>query len=248
MLLEILAEEGLRREVQVVGDLLDAHARILQQGLCLEDHRFVDPPGGGLAAHLLDHRGEVFGRDVELLGIEAHVPLLLVVTLEQRHELVEKHLTAPLLDRIGPLALVDLGDDIEGRGEERANDLVAVALLVAAQHRLDHLEQLPDLLDVLRRHGKQRGLAETHVDGQRSREIDLDLIDERLREGQKIGRSVRRTFDRADDAVGIEEDDRVGPHLIGLHVDRDGGLACHHDDGRKSVDRRRIVGRRVVLC
>ena len=75
MLFEILAEEGLRREIEVVGDLLNAHSGILEQGLGFEDHRLVDPPRGGLAAHLLHHGREVFGRDIELLGVEAHVAL-----------------------------------------------------------------------------------------------------------------------------------------------------------------------------
>ena len=66
MLLEIFAEEGLGREIEVVGDFLDAHAGIFQQGLGFEDDRFVDPPCGGLAADLLDRGREVFGRDVEL--------------------------------------------------------------------------------------------------------------------------------------------------------------------------------------
>ena len=71
------------------SDLLNAHSGILEQGLGFEDHRLVDPPRGGLAAHLLHHGREVFGRDIELLGVEAHVALPLVVLLQQRHELVE---------------------------------------------------------------------------------------------------------------------------------------------------------------
>ena len=61
MLLEVLAEKRLGRKIQVVGDLLDAQARILEQRLGLQNHRLVDPLGGGLAAHVLDHRGEVLG-------------------------------------------------------------------------------------------------------------------------------------------------------------------------------------------
>ena len=124
---------------------------------------------------------------------------------------------------------------------------MAVALLVAAQHGLDELEQLPDLLHVLRRHLQHGSLAETHVHRQRRRKVDLNLIDERLGEGQEIGRGVRRALHRADDAVGVEEDDGVGPDMVVLHVDRHGGLARHHDDGREAVDGGRVVGRRVVL-
>ena len=45
MLFEILSEEGLRTEIEVVGDLLNTHARIFQQRLRFEDDRFVDPLG-----------------------------------------------------------------------------------------------------------------------------------------------------------------------------------------------------------
>ncbi len=167
--------------------------------------------------------------------------------LEQGHELVEEHLAAPLLHLVGLLALVDLGDEVEGRGEERADDLVAVALLVAAQHGLDELEELPYLVDVLLRDLQHGGLAEAHVDGQRGREVDLDLVDERLGEGQHVGRGVGRAPDRADDRVGVEEDHRIGAHRVALHVDRDHRLARHHDDGREAVDRHGVVARGVVL-
>ena len=231
----------------MVGDLLNAHSGILEQGLGFEDHRLVDPPRGGLAAHLLHHGREVFGRDIELLGVEAHVALPLVVLLQQRHELVEQHLAAPLLHLAGLLALVDLGDDVERRGEERADDLVAVTLLVAAQHGLDELEQLADFVHVLRRDLQHGGLAEAHIDRQRGREVDLDLVDERFREGQQVGRGVRRTLDCADDRIGVEKDDRVGLDAVILHVDRHGGLARHHNDGRKAVDRGWIIGRGVLV-
>ena len=124
---------------------------------------------------------------------------------------------------------------------------MAVALLVAAEHGLDELEQLADFIHVLRRHLQHRSLAEAHVDRQRGRKVDLDLVDERLRESQQVSRGVRRTFDRADDRIGVEKDDGVGLDVVVLHVDRHRGLARHHDDGRETVDRGRIVGRGVLV-
>ena len=56
MLFEILAEEGLRREIEVVGDLLNAHSGILEQGLGFEDHRLVDPARSSFPADFLDDR------------------------------------------------------------------------------------------------------------------------------------------------------------------------------------------------
>ena len=125
---------------------------------------------------------------------------------------------------------------------------MAVTLLVAAQHGFDQLEQLAYLIHVLRRDFQHGGFPEAHVDRQRGRKVYLDFVDERLGEGEEIGCGVRRTFHRADDAVGIEKDDRIGFDTVILHVDRHGRLACHHDDGRKTVDRSRVLGRRIVLC
>ena len=231
----------------MVGNLLDAHPRILQQGLRFENHRLVDPPGRRLPAHLLHHRRKVFRRDVHLPRVETHVPFPLVILLQKRHELVEQHLAAPLFHLTGLLPLVDLRDDIEGCREKRPDDFVTVALLVAAKHRLDQLEQLPDLIHVLRPDLQHRSLAETHVDRQRRRQVDLDLIDERFRKRQQVGRGIRRALHRPDDRVRIEKHDRIGTHRIVLHVDRHHRLARHHDDRRKAVDRRRIVGRRILV-
>ena len=86
-----------------------------------------------------------------------------------------------------------------------------------------------------------------NVDRQRGRKVNLDFVDERLGEGEEIGCGIGRAFHRADDAVGVEEDDRIGFDTVILHVDRHGRLACHHDDGRKTVDRSRVLGRRIVL-
>lgn len=124
---------------------------------------------------------------------------------------------------------------------------MAVTLLVAAQHGLDQLEQLAYLVHVLRRNFQHGGFPEAHVDRQRGRKVNLDFVDERLGEGEEIGCGVGRAFHRADDAVGVEEDDRIGFDTVILHVDRHGRLACHHDDGRKPVDRSRVLGRRIVL-
>ena len=56
MLLEVFAKEGLGREVELLGNLLDAQPRELQQVLGLHDDGIVDPAGCGLATHLLDGR------------------------------------------------------------------------------------------------------------------------------------------------------------------------------------------------
>ena len=171
--------------------------------------------------------------------------ILLYCLLQELHELLEDHLAAPLPAGFRLVALVEFGDDVEHGREDRADDLVAVALLVAAQHGFDELEELADFVHVLLRDLQTGVLAETHVNGQRRGEVDLDLVYERLGEGQEIRGGIGRTFDRADDAVGVEENQHVGLDLVFVHVDRDHGVAAHHHHGREAVDGCRVLGRRI---
>ena len=81
--LEVAAEERLVREVQVVGDLLYAHRRVFEQGFGLQNHIVVDPLRNRLSADALDERGEVFGRDAELAGVESDAALFAEVFAQQ---------------------------------------------------------------------------------------------------------------------------------------------------------------------
>ena len=167
MLFEVFSEEGLRREVQLLRNLVNALVGVFQQGLRFENHRLVDPTGGRLATHLADRRREVFRGEVELLGIETYIALLAAVLLQKAHEVVEDDAAAPLVLLLRLLVVVDLGDDVEGRREERADDLVAVALLVAVEQLLHQAEDLQDLGDLLLRDAQDGREAELHVDRQR---------------------------------------------------------------------------------
>lgn len=79
MVLEILAEKGLVREIELVGYLLNAQRRIFQQVLRLEYDETVDLVGSRTSAGLADDRRQIFGREVQLVGIEPDRPLLHVV-------------------------------------------------------------------------------------------------------------------------------------------------------------------------
>lgn len=70
VVLEIAPEKGLVREIEAIGYLLDAHRRIAQQILRLEYHVVVNPFDDRTPGRLTDERGEVFGRQIELRGIE----------------------------------------------------------------------------------------------------------------------------------------------------------------------------------
>ena len=89
MALEVFAEERLVGEIQVIGDLLNAHRGVFQQVLGFEHDVVVDPLDGRPAAGLADERRQVFGRQVQLSGVEAHRSLLRVVFAQNIHELAE---------------------------------------------------------------------------------------------------------------------------------------------------------------
>ena len=94
MVLEVFPEKRLVGEIQVVGDLLDAHRGVFQQVLGFEHHIVVDPLHGRAPAGLADDRREVFGRQVQLFGIEPYRTLLHVVPGQHSHKLVEIFLVA----------------------------------------------------------------------------------------------------------------------------------------------------------
>ena len=94
MVLEVFPEKRLVGEIQVVGDLLDAHRGVFQQVFGFEHHIVVDPLHGRAPAGLADDRREVFGRQVQLAGIETDRTLLHVMPGQHPHELVEILLVA----------------------------------------------------------------------------------------------------------------------------------------------------------
>ena len=62
------AEEGGVGEVELYGDFLDGILGLCQSLSDNVDRVVVNPLCGGLAAHLTDHHGEIFGRDVQHVG------------------------------------------------------------------------------------------------------------------------------------------------------------------------------------
>ena len=89
MLLEVFSEERRVREVHVIGNLLDGHSRILQQGLGFQNYIFVNPLAGSLSAYLLDDGRKMLRTQEELFGIEIHSSFLAVMVAHQVDELLE---------------------------------------------------------------------------------------------------------------------------------------------------------------
>ena len=93
MFLEVFEEKRGVGEVQLIGDFLDAAVAVLEHLFGFEDDVLVNPMRGRLAAGVFHDFGEVLRCDAELVGIEPHAALGVVVFADQidkafKHNLV----------------------------------------------------------------------------------------------------------------------------------------------------------------
>lgn len=126
--LEVAAEKGLVRKVELVGDLLNAQVRVLEQGLGLGDDEGVDPLRYGPSADAFDKRCEVLRRDAEPLCIVSDAALLPEVFAELPDELLEILLGARLrrpfgLGMLADVAVQHAADLVDRSGEQVAHDV-----------------------------------------------------------------------------------------------------------------------------
>ncbi len=98
--LEELAEEGLRGEVHLPAQLLDGHIRGAQQRFAFHYYIVVYPFGDAATAYLADDARQVFGREAQPVGIELHLPLLLVVLFQQLAKTFPHFFVAPRRGRL----------------------------------------------------------------------------------------------------------------------------------------------------
>lgn len=94
--LEEFVERGDGQEVEPVTYLLDGHVGIPQQVLCLEHEEGVNPVGGRLSAHILDHGCQIFGRHVHFVSVETHSLLGQEILRNKRKKFFKFGLTARL--------------------------------------------------------------------------------------------------------------------------------------------------------
>ena len=89
MMLEILPEKRLVREIQAIRNLLYVHRRILQQILRLKYHIIINPVGSRLPARPLDKSSEILRREMHLVSIEPHRAFLTEMLTEKHHKFLE---------------------------------------------------------------------------------------------------------------------------------------------------------------
>jgi hypothetical protein len=72
-------EKGLVGEIELVGDLRDAHIAALDHGLSRSDDHFLDPALWRFTGKPGNNFGSIFWRDKKLIGIKTDFPLLPVM-------------------------------------------------------------------------------------------------------------------------------------------------------------------------
>lgn len=109
----------------MIGDFLDGELRVMEEGFGLGNDEVADPLRGTLAAIVLNGHGEVFRRDTELVGIELHGALLLMIGGEEVHESLKEEAAAAgggTVDLRVRLVFAHEADDAEQEGLEEALD------------------------------------------------------------------------------------------------------------------------------
>lgn len=270
MAFEITAEEGLVGKIQVIGNLLYAHVGGLEQRLGLENHVIVNPVGDRFAAHPLDERGEVLGRDAELLRIEGDAALRFVVLAQQAHELLEIEHTAAayggLVNRLCRLVAVeDVANLVDGRRDQSADDVVA-------EEGLGPLEFMPHLLDEAAQHlalllskfdAGLIGIAEK--ERHHALDVDVDMPHELGGDGYHVGLELVVGVG-LDDVLGRIDEQAVPRKPERIEIERYFGLALRTypdeegidatgvaekaplriADGDQAASRKFVLGRRAV--
>ena len=225
--LEVAAEERLVREVQVVGDLLYAHRRVFEQGFGLQNHIVVDPLRNRLSADALDERGEVFGRDAELAGVESDAALFAEVFAQQVGELLEILFGTVvrivlLFGMLREVVVHDIPDLVNRCGDQSADDVEREMGLRPAGFAFDLGDHAAHGAALF---GRQRQCGD----------VDVDAAHEVGRYGDDVGLEILLRIYLQDIFRGKDEH-RILLQPEFMQVERYGGLPFGADSDYEGVD------------
>lgn len=239
MVPKILPERGLVGEVQVVGDLLDAHRGVFQQVLGFDHDVVVDPLDRRPAADPADERRQVFWGQVQLFGIESDGAVPGVVFGEHAHEFVEILFIAASgrtpERRVGLYAVFDDAAYLVGeRPDHRAHDFRGVAVGAGDRTFRPYLiERSADPLPFLSVE-RDAGMF-FHVEEKPGHQFDVyvDPPEELLFADQGEHHAVRRGFALYDGAGQIHEEGLFADRVVGdVRGERDRTLRTeYHGEG-----------------
>ena len=246
MVLEVLAEEGLVGEIEAVGNLLDAHRRVAQHVLRLENHVVVNPVDGRMAGRLADERGEVLGREVELRGIEADAPLAHVVLAEQRHEALEV-LLAAAARRVRQLAHLlqmtrnEAAHLVDEHPNRRTDNLRRIEVSRLGNPLVRYLgDAARYTLPLARLELQQRIALQLEKEVRKELDVDIDAADELLLAGRHVNLGVGGRFDVENRTREMNEEG-VLAQLVAGQVREERNRTFGTEDHGKGVDTHRIA-------
>lgn len=90
MLFDVFPEEGNTGEVEFIDDFLDAFGRLLQQVLDILHDILFDEGGSRVATHFLANGRQIFGRDMQFVGIESHAAWFGIRSRKNVDKLIEQ--------------------------------------------------------------------------------------------------------------------------------------------------------------
>lgn len=220
MALEILPEKRHVREVQRVGDIMDAQVRGFQLRLRVHDHHRGDNLHARFPRGLLDDRAQVRLRDAEPFGIPRHAPLRGVIPHHQLGEILAD------LFRLGDarprlhLVFIHGIDPKEHAREQMVGE--APFRVQPGEIELRELEQQLEIIFEQRQGAildpEYRAVFHhiTHIqDGL----ADAGLVDEVGGETDKINPQVATRLMDLDDRSGQERDKATGSHRVPRQAD-----------------------------
>lgn len=238
--LEVAAEKGLVRKVELVGDLLNAQVRVLEQGLGLGDDEGVDPLRYGPSADAFDKRCEVLRRDAEPLCIVSDAALLPEVFAELPDELLEILLGARLrrpfgLGMLADVAVQHAADLVDRSGEQVAHDVARELRFGRAQLLSHERKEVAHLAALLLGQLDAGVCSELQQHGHDVFRVDVDALHHLARDDQNVGPKVLPRGG-LENALRTEHEHRVPPDAVVLEIERDGGLSVGADAYDEGID------------
>ncbi len=221
--LEVASEETLAGEVVFHTDRLDVALVAVERLLDGEDDVLVDGLGSGEPRELVHDGGQVFGGDVQLIGIVLHGAFLPVLLVEQVEELLEDMILSGILDVVDDVLLL-------GEGEELGD----VGCLIGTEHDLLQRIVLALMLTLDAQVAIEQGAhllsGEAHV-----AELEGVVVEQWVHVGAPVDvcHEVMTGEEREEDAARLLDHDIHARHddevFVGFHFDV--GSTHNHAEG-----------------
>ena len=209
-------------KLQFVADFLDTPAALFQQEINVLHHIAVDKLAGRFAADFLANRGQVLGRQTQLVGIIGHAARFGIRRREQRR--------VGLRTEVGKTA-DDIAEFIEKRRQQRTQQFLAVTKVRVRQARANQVVITTEVLHLIGSERQDRCLLEEHhhvphiVSADQRQALQVVLGEHDAAEFEV---HAAHAFPQHD--IGMTNQDVVRIEVVRPPVDTDGRMAAQAQD------------------